>query len=227
MAIKFIAVKCPSCGANLPMEEGRTEMYCSCCGAKIIMTNENEHIYRSVDEAAIKKAETEQIIQMKKLEIIEKKRVAKEKRRKFKVLLSIALGALGLLAIGIGSMSGDGDAPGYMIGMLSLLILMYMWIGEIGNHDKDDEVDLYVGEKIKIPRGISNYEEQNYATVEALFRKAGFTNVRSVPLQDLRIGLLKKPGNVKSISVNGAEITTGGKKFPSDADVVISYHSMA
>ena len=227
MAIKFVAVKCPSCGANLPMEEGRTEMFCSCCGAKIIMTNENEHIYRNVDEAAIKKAETEQIVQIKKLEILEKKRAAREKRRKFKVLISVILGALGLLAIALGSASGDDDAPGYMIGMISLEIVGFMWLLGIDSREKDDEdIDIYIGEKIRVPRSISNYEEKNYASIEALFRKAGFTNVKTVPLHDLRIGLLKQPGNVKSISVNGMEVTAGGKKFPSDAAVIIFYHSM-
>ena len=228
MAIKFIAVKCPSCGANLPMEEGRTEMYCSCCGAKIIMTNENEHIYRHVDEAAIKQAETEQIVQMKRLEIIEKKRAAKEKRRKFKVILSIILGAIGLLGLAIGGISGNEDSAGYMVGMVSLLILMYMWFGDMVNHDKeDDDTDIYVGEKIRIPKNISDYTEQNYASIEAIFQKAGFTNIRSVALNDLKLGLLKKPGNVESITVNGKAITSGGKKVPSDSTVVISYHSMA
>ena len=79
MAIKFTAVKCPECGATLPIEEGRKQIFCSYCENKIIMTNENEYIYRHVDEAEIKQAETERIIQMKKMEIIEK-RVQKEKR---------------------------------------------------------------------------------------------------------------------------------------------------
>ena len=137
------------------------------------------------------------------------------------------LGALGLLAIALASASGDEDAPGYMVGMLSLEIVGFMWLLSINNQDKEDEdIDIYIGEKIKVPRSISGYEEKNYASIEALFRKAGFTNITTVPLHDLRMGFLKKPGNVKSISVNGTDITSGGKKFPSDAAVVISYHSM-
>ena len=53
MAIKFTSVKCPECGATLPIEEGREQIFCSYCGSKIIMTNENEYIYRKVDEAEI------------------------------------------------------------------------------------------------------------------------------------------------------------------------------
>ena len=54
MAVKFTSVKCPDCGAVLPIEEGRNQVFCSYCGSKIIITNENEHIYRHIDEAEIK-----------------------------------------------------------------------------------------------------------------------------------------------------------------------------
>ena len=37
MAVKFTSVKCPECGANLPIEEGREKMFCSYCGTQIIM----------------------------------------------------------------------------------------------------------------------------------------------------------------------------------------------
>ena len=132
MAVKFVAVKCPSCGADLPMEEGRTEMFCAYCGAKIIMTNENEHIYHNIDEAAIKKAETERIVQLKKLEIMEKRRAAREKRHKFKMALSLILGVIGLLSVVVASVSGDGDAPGAMVGMICFPILLWRGLGEWG-----------------------------------------------------------------------------------------------
>ena len=72
MALKITSVKCPECGAVLQIEEGRKQIFCSYCGANVIMTNENEYVYRYVDEAEVKHAETEHIIQMKKLELLEK-----------------------------------------------------------------------------------------------------------------------------------------------------------
>ena len=39
MALKFNSIKCPECGANLPIEEGRDTLFCSYCGNKIIVTN--------------------------------------------------------------------------------------------------------------------------------------------------------------------------------------------
>ena len=102
MAIKFTSVKCPECGATLPIEEGREQIFCSYCGSKIIMTNENEYIYRKVDEAEIKQAETDRIIQMKKMEIIEKKREEAARTKRIKVKWTIVLGILAVIFIGVG-----------------------------------------------------------------------------------------------------------------------------
>ncbi len=72
MAIQFISVKCPNCNANLSVEEGRSFAYCSYCGSKVMIHNENEHIYRNIDEAGIKQAETDRMVRMKELEMEEK-----------------------------------------------------------------------------------------------------------------------------------------------------------
>ena len=45
MAIKMVSVRCPDCGAALDVEEGRTQLFCSYCGAKVIIHNDNEYIY--------------------------------------------------------------------------------------------------------------------------------------------------------------------------------------
>ena len=89
MAVKFTSVKCPDCGAVLPIEEGRNQVFCSYCGSKIIMTNENEYVYRHIDEAEIKQAETERILKLKKMEMIEKKNEEAAKIKRIKIKLTI------------------------------------------------------------------------------------------------------------------------------------------
>lgn len=79
MAVKFTSVKCPECGANLPIEEGRERVFCSYCGTPVIITNENEKVIRHIDEAKIKRAETDRMIQLEQLEL-EKKRLNQEIR---------------------------------------------------------------------------------------------------------------------------------------------------
>ena len=89
----------------------------------------------------------------------------------------------------------------------------------------DDDVDF--GDKAKVPSSISDFERKNYSAIEAMFVSAGFTNIKCVPLNDLTVGVLKKPGMVDSITINGREVRSGGKKFPKDAAVIISYHSLS
>ncbi|MEE0958274.1 MAG: hypothetical protein UH734_09400 [Ruminococcus sp.] len=82
MAIQFISVKCPKCGAELSVENGREFAYCSYCGTKVIISNDNEHIFRTIDEASVKQAETDRIVKLKKLEI-----EAKSKRGRIALII--------------------------------------------------------------------------------------------------------------------------------------------
>ena len=72
MAVKFTSVKCPECGANLPIEEGRERVFCSYCGTPVVITNENEKIIRHIDEAKIKRAETDRVIKYGQFELEKK-----------------------------------------------------------------------------------------------------------------------------------------------------------
>lgn len=83
--INFISVKCPDCSADLSIEEGRNMAFCTYCGAKVLINNENEHIYRHIDEAEIKKAETDHIVQMKKLEMADDQRQTSKKNNSLKI----------------------------------------------------------------------------------------------------------------------------------------------
>ena len=223
MAVKLISVKCPECGATLNIEEDREQAFCTYCGTKVLLHNENEHIYRHIDEAGIKQAETDRIVMLRKMELLEKKRATSQKVKTLKIGITVALGLVMLICFGIGY-SVDGGSGALMVGMVCGIIIMYMWLM---NKDKDEDDDIDLGDKAKVPSSISDYEKKNYSAIEAMFVSAGFTNVRCVPLNDLTMGVLKKPGMVDSITINGREITSGGKKFPKDAAVVISYHSLS
>ena len=66
--IKLVSVKCPECGAALTVEDGRQQAFCSYCGTRVLIANENEKITRTINEAEIKKAEAERDIRLKELE---------------------------------------------------------------------------------------------------------------------------------------------------------------
>lgn len=215
MAVKFTAVKCPECGANLPFEEGREVMFCSYCGAKIIMTNENEHVYRHVDEVGVKHAETAQMVEIKKMELAEKKREAEEKNKATKIKISLGVGALMILFFVLSVWN-----PKFkFVGLVCAVVLIMIW-----KHKKSLEL-LDLEYKIPVPSAMNGYETKSYTVVEAILRSAGFDNITLIPLGDLKMGVLKKPDTVESVIIDGNIINHGGRKFPPDAPVVISYHS--
>lgn len=219
MAIKFVSVKCPDCGASLDVEEGRQQIFCSYCGSKVMIQNDNEYVYRHIDEAGIKHAETEQMVKLKQMEMLEKKRASREKVKALKIKITIVLGIIALITFGIGFTA---NAEGLlMVGMVAMIIVGYMWL--MSNDDKEEEIDF--GDKVKVP-SLSDFENQSYVAIEAKFRSAGFTNIKCVPLNDLKMGLLKKPNMVESITINGHNTTSGGKKYHPDATVIITYHSL-
>lgn len=102
MAISFVSVKCPECNANLSIEEGRDSFFCTYCGAKVIINNENEHIIRNIDEARIKEAETDRMVKLRELEL-EKERL---KSNRFYKAIWISIVIL-LLVAGIYGMIVD------------------------------------------------------------------------------------------------------------------------
>lgn len=99
--IKLVSVKCPDCGAILSIEENRASAFCTYCGAKVIISNENEYIYRTIDEAEIKKSEDRKEIRLKELELERHERELGDRasKRGFYILLilffsCVLLGAL-------------------------------------------------------------------------------------------------------------------------------------
>ena len=78
--MKIQNVKCPNCGANLQIEEGKQNQFCPYCGNQIILEDEHStttttninhnsnssHTY--VDQAKVEKIKMEREIQLKKEE---------------------------------------------------------------------------------------------------------------------------------------------------------------
>lgn len=97
--INMVAAKCPQCGADIEIDSSRESAFCTYCGAKIILTNENEHVYRHVDEAALRKTENEYALEMKKLEVSEKHREEVKKNRRIRVIIATFLLIIGLILL--------------------------------------------------------------------------------------------------------------------------------
>lgn len=107
--MKMVSLKCPECGATLSAEENQKQMFCMYCGAKIMMTNENEHIYRHIDEARIRQAEADmrqaeiaRTVRLRELEMAERQRKAAGRMTGLKIVVTILLLIAGIPITGFG-----------------------------------------------------------------------------------------------------------------------------
>ena len=142
--MKVISLKCPECSASLSVEEGRDQLFCQYCGAKIVLQNENERIYRRIDEADVKRSETERLIRLKELEMEAAKREDEKASKRLKVKISLALLVVGIaMAVFgnfLGEASGNPDSSFYAMSVIGIMLMMgagYIWLfSACSNDDK-------------------------------------------------------------------------------------------
>ena len=78
--------------------------------------------------------------------------------------------------------------------------------------------------EVKVTVDPKNYIGVNYEEVEEKFEDMGFTNVKSVPKEDLITGWINKEGETDKITINNDSFKKD-EIFSEDAEVVITYHS--
>ena len=223
MALKMNSIKCPDCGASLPIEEGRTQIFCSYCGGKVIVTDENEIklTYKRIDEAEIKKAEAYKSVKLKQLDLAKTSIFG----RILLTIVWIIFSAI-LLYISIEMMTSDHDGlTGILLLEVALLIIFgggYLLFKII----PDKEYDRFIRNNggIKFPKSFEPFDDHDYRTALKALENAGFTNIKCISLHDITFGIFKKPGKIDSISVNGETIVSGGRVYYPDALITITYH---
>lgn len=87
-------VKCPSCGAELTAkDDNRDFMFCEFCGTKVRLDDYQE-MHRYVNEAEVQRVKAEKELELKRMEMEEKKRKddIKEENK------GLIIGAVGFVA---------------------------------------------------------------------------------------------------------------------------------
>lgn len=220
MATKLITVKCPECGASLQIEKGRRIAYCTYCGAKVIIDNENEHIYRKIDEAEIKRAEADEKIRMREMDLEEKESAT------YKMLLKAWIISLAIfIFIGIIGAITDNEN-------LALFLMLAMLEGMLGiiflteyREKSITKINKAKG-KIKFSDQMWDCEGKNYHAVINLLRSAGFTNIEENNLGDLVLGKFAKPGTIESITIDGEKPEKDEWYYP-DSLIMVNYHDFS
>ena len=228
MAYKLISVKCPDCGQTLSIEENRTQAFCTYCGAKVLISNETEYVFRQVDEADIKKAETERIIRLREMELAEKNSSLRKVLTIIWLILSLILITIAVILM---LSPGNDSMPGWAGGFLFLFYacapiiggggyLVFKWLPE-----KENEKIIEKQGGIRFPGELAPFSDKKYFPVEDTLRSAGFTNVTCVNLHDLNMfTALVSSDKIDKITINGKAITSGGKVYMPDVPIVITYH---
>lgn len=228
LAYKLISVKCPDCGQTLSIEENRTQAFCTYCGAKVLISNENEYVFRQVDEADIKKAETERIIRLREMELAEKNSSLRKVLTIIWLILSLILITIAVILM---LSPGNDSMPGWAGGFLFLFYacapiiggggyLVFKWLPE-----KENEKIIEKQGGIRFPGELAPFSDKKYFPLEDTLRSAGFTNVTCVNLHDLNMfTALVSSDKIDKITINGKAITSGGKVYMPDVPIVITYH---
>ncbi len=137
MPLKINVTNCPSCGAAIPIQEGTAQITCSYCGSKFTITNENEFVYRHVDEARVRQAEIERMIRLKELEMEEKKRQIGN----YKIIAVAGVILLLVLILGLGHLIGDSGLTFFGIIGLEISFLIFMVILLAKQNEKNPNTD--------------------------------------------------------------------------------------
>ena len=137
MPLKINVTNCPSCGAAIPIQEGMIQITCSYCGSKFTITNENEFVYRHVDEARVRQAEIERMIRLKELEMEEKKRQIGN----YKIIAVAGVILLLVLILGLGHLIGDSGLTFFGIIGLEISFLIFMVILLVKQNEKNPNTD--------------------------------------------------------------------------------------
>ena len=219
MAIQFVTIRCPECSADLQIEDGREYAFCTYCGAKVMITNDNEHIYRTIDEAKIKQAETDRIIRMRELDMEEKSGISKRTKAIVWIASTAVLLILGIIGYAIDNMG---------MGMCMMFAMCTgIWGGIITFSDDDKKKKRRrAGEnEVKITTAMMDCVDYHYNKAVILYKNAGFTNINAIPLHDLNRFNMKKEGMVESVTINGEEDFEEDEIYPKNANILITYHS--
>lgn len=227
MSVNFTSVKCPECGANLPIEEGRTQVFCSYCGTKVLVTNENERIYRHIDEASVKRAEVEQIVRLKELElqerVLEQERIDESKRVKRTIIIFVAWISATVLFLLIGPYNEICFYIGGALGIVGLYGALFWVIGKDSRKNKALEIKNRAAGLLKLDIDTEGIKKKSYNVLESELRSMGFSNIQCMNLHDLSMIKLRE-GKVAYVSVKGKTISSSSEWFSPNEQIIIAYH---
>ena len=116
--------------------------------------------------------------------------------------------------------------PLAFFGVIYGIILAFMTFLKDDVDQNNGQAGRYISpDEVAISNSMVDCIDKGYQAIETIFRSAGFTNIRTIPLGDLSFFTKNKNGLVDSVSINGEENFKAGEIFPKHSVIIISYHS--
>jgi DNA-directed RNA polymerase subunit RPC12/RpoP len=203
--------KCPECGAEIQIDDTNRDFgFCQYCGAKI-MVDDYRSTQRYVDEARIKEAE----VRMKELEMEGRENQARRNGIKLAFTIAAVLAVVGVILC---------VADNY-VGLFFIYVAIHIALITVCFCAKDKN-DMPVTQRSNMAKFSSEaygYSNKSYSVVEEAIVSCGFTNIKLLNMHDLTTGLLKKPGTVETVTIDG-KTPIWNKWYDKSARIVISYH---
>lgn len=213
--INAITIKCPSCGSDITAEAGKEHIFCTYCGTKILLNNDHEYVYRHIDEAAVKHAETEQIVRLKEMELEQKEHIP----IKVRIAFVVGIAAMALVVFLIGFLMNNERSEGmYLFGTAALITDAWVAMFALLPRDKTP------ANAIKLPKTAYKYKGKDKDAIAQTLHSAGFTNITCIPFNEAPRGLFSKPNTVISLMIDNEE-PSDVKRYLPDANIVISYRN--
>lgn len=103
---------------------------------------------------------------------------------------------------------------------LSIILLLACILNLVGCSGGED----HTGQS-QAPEKSKDQAGRHYEEVIADFEDHGFSNIKTVAIDDLVVGWFTDDGEVESVTINGSDDYKENEWYPSDAEVLIEYHT--
>lgn len=126
--LTLISLQCPKCGSTFVVSKDNDSAFCSHCGYKVLIENDNIHILHFIDDAELVKAKTDQILTLRQIQLLDQERIDSKRRNRHKTIIALTMMIIGIVTICVGfflgDKSGSSESSYYVISYVGIILLL-------------------------------------------------------------------------------------------------------
>lgn len=225
---KAAGIRCPHCDAPLEYDGSSRYVTCEYCGSNVEVTSENEIVFHTIDEAKVQRTKTERVVRLKE---IDAQMAEDERDTEHQNWYRIIWGGIVAVCL-IAGLLGNEDMF-YLAFFAAIIGFFGKPIKAYLRKTEEKEAREERARQAKIDDGYILFPEDltfkifqtvNASTAVDILKNAGFTNVQTVNLRDLKDGSqMNKKGIIEHVIIDGKEAFKNDV-FPPDAVVQVQFH---